>query len=98
MSKKKRILTALLAIAVFFVMLCSVLYIAAEADHDCIGENCPICQYIVNCQNILSNLSLAAGAALFTAALAYSLCRVIFADTGKITNHTLVTLKVKISN
>ena len=50
MEAKKRIIAILLAATVLFVMLYSALFIAAEADHDCVGENCPICYQINVCQ------------------------------------------------
>lgn len=71
MEKKKRIAALLLAVTVLLVMLYSALFIAAEADHDCVGENCPICYQINVCQNALKNLSLAVCAAVFAAALPY---------------------------
>ena len=49
MTKKKRIISLVVAAAVLFVMLYSALYIAAEANHDCVGENCPICYQINVC-------------------------------------------------
>ena len=38
MEKKKRIAALLLAVTVLLVMLYSALFIAAEADHDCISQ------------------------------------------------------------
>ena len=49
MTKRKRIISLVVAAAVLFVMLYSALYIAAEANHDCVGENCPICYQINVC-------------------------------------------------
>lgn len=45
-SQAKRLLAGVLAAAVLAVLLCSVFYMAAEADHACIGEDCPICACI----------------------------------------------------
>ena len=42
MTKRNRFLTTLLTIAVAFVMLTSVAYIAKESHHDCVGDNCAI--------------------------------------------------------
>ena len=98
MTKKKRIISLVVAVAVFFVMLYSALYIAAEANHDCVGENCPICYQISVCENILKNLSLTVCAAAFTAAFTYTLCISIFACTDVIIGHTLVSLKVKLTD
>ena len=98
MTKKKRIISLVVAAAVFFVMLCSALFIAAEADHECVGENCPICYQINVCRNTLKNLSLAVCAAAFAAALSYTLCRGVSVCTDYAQSYTLVSLKVKLSD
>ena len=98
MTKKKRIISLIVAVAVFFVMLYSALYIAAEANHDCVGENCPICYQISVCENTLKNLSLAVCAVAFAAAFTYTLCRSI-SDCADVTpSYTLVSLKVKLTD
>ena len=98
MEKKKRIAALLLAVAVLFVVLYSALFIVAEADHDCAGENCPICYQINICQNTLKKLSLAVFAAAFAAAFTYTLCRDISVCTDYAQSYTLVSLKVKLSD
>ena len=98
MTKKKRIISLIVAVAVFFVMLYSALYIAAEANHDCVGENCPICYQISVCENTLKNLSLAVCAVAFAAAFTYTLCRSISSSAAVIPSYTLVSLKVKLTD
>jgi len=98
MEKKKKVIAVFLTVALLFVMLYSALFIAAEADHDCVGENCPICYQINVCQNALKNLSLAVCAAAFAAAFAYTLCRGISVCTDYAQSYTLVSLKVKLSD
>lgn len=98
MTKKKRIISLVVAVAVFFVMLYSALYIAAEANHDCVGENCPICYQISVCENTLKNLSLAVCAVAFAAAFTYTLCRSITACADVTPSYTLVSLKVKLTD
>ena len=98
MTKKKRIISLVVAVAVFFVMLYSALYIAAEANHDCVGENCPICYQISVCENTLKNLSLAVCAVAFAAAFTYTLCRSISACADVTPSYTLVSLKVKLTD
>ena len=98
MEKKKKIITLLLAVAVLFVMLYSALFIAAHADHDCVGENCPICYQINVCKNTLKNLLLAVCTAAFAAAFTYTLCRCIHVRTDYAQRYTLVSLKVQLSD
>ena len=98
MAKKKRIIYLAVAVAVFFVMLCSAVYVAAEANHDCIGENCPICYYISVCEGILRGLSATVCAAAVTAALTHILRRSVSARAGEARCHTLVSLKVRLTD
>ena len=98
MEKKKKVIAVFLTVALLFVMLYSALFIAAEADHDCVGENCPICYQINVCQNTLKNLSFAVSAAVLAAAFTYTLCRGISVCTDYAQSYTLVSLKVKLSD
>ena len=98
MKKKNRIIAILLAVMVLFVMLYSALFIVAHAEHDCVGENCPICYQISVCENTLKNLSLAVCAVAFAAAFTYTLCRSISACADVTPSYTLVSLKVKLTD
>ena len=88
----------LLAVTILLVVLCSAAFIAEEASHDCAGENCPICDQISVCQNILKTFSFAVCAIAFAAAFTYTLRKHIFACTDKVPSYTLVSLKVKLTN
>ena len=98
MKKKNRILAILLAVMVLFVMLYSALFIVAHAEHDCVGENCPICYQISVCEHTLKNLSLAVCAVAFAAAFTYTLCRSISSSAAVIPSYTWVSLKVKLTD
>lgn len=98
MEKKKKIAAILLAVAVLLVVLYSALFIAAETNHDCTGENCPICYQINVCQNALKNLSSAVCTAILTAAFIHTLCKNILICRNFVQNYTLVSLKVKLSD
>jgi len=47
----------LLCLGMLFVMLLSPLYLAMEIDHDCHGDDCPICELIARCENTLRQFS-----------------------------------------
>lgn len=57
-------LSWLIAAAVLFVILGSVVFLAVEAGHDCSGHGCPVCAQLEACEEALQTLALAAGAAL----------------------------------
>ena len=97
MNKPKYIASAL-AVLLAFVMLFSVVYIALEADHDCCGEDCAVCVQLRTCENLLRNLFLtavllSAAGCLCTLNLAIAYPNFRFAHS-----HTLIALKVKLSN
>jgi len=98
MKKRFRLLTGLLAVVLVLVMLSSAGYIAAEAEHDCSGENCAICHQINACENLLKSIGLAGSAAAIAAATRYILCRIISSCTEVAHTFTLVSLKVKLSD
>lgn len=98
MANKKRIISLAVAVAVLFVMLCSTLFIAAEASHVCAGEDCPICYQISVCESTLGKLCLALCATAFVAAFIYTLRRSISACVYAIQNYTLISLKVKLTD
>ena len=98
MTKKFRFMTGVLAAVLAVVMLSSAVYIAAEADHNCSGEDCAICHQISTCENLLRSLGLAGAAAAITAAFIYTLCKAVLPCTETNGTLTLVSLKVKLSN
>lgn len=98
MTKKNRLIAGLLVMTVLFVMLSSVIYIAVESDHDCSGEDCPICYHINICANTLKSVGLIA-AAVAQAGLIFIFALFLLFSTRRLASHTtLVSLKVKLSN
>ena len=86
------------ALLLALVLLCSVLFVIAEADHDCHGEDCAICAQIVRCVSLLRELL----PALLLAAAFAALCRRLphrTAPAGWLRRLTSpIALKVKLSN
>ncbi len=53
-GKQHNILSAVIMIMMLLVIaLFSAYFIAAEADHDCCGEDCPICSMVQQCERAL---------------------------------------------
>ena len=59
MKDRKRLGALLLFVGLSFVMAVSFAFIAYEADHDCCGEDCPICRAIAVNIRMLRTLGLA---------------------------------------
>lgn len=98
MGKTKRILAMVMAVAIFAVMLSSALFLAEEADHDCIGDGCQICLQMNLCRGVLKSLSLVLLAAVAALTVAYILWGNFWPCQGSDGHITLVALKVKLSN
>ena len=52
MVRKGRVAVCLFAALLAVAMLFSVFFIALEAEHDCVGEDCPICQFIARIEQV----------------------------------------------
>ena len=95
---RKKILYVILACILILALVYPVVFIALESDHDCRGDDCPICFDIYLCCNVVKNLS-------FTAINIIIACLIvseifdgfIYSDTVKIPRSDLVALKVKLS-
>ena len=88
-KKRNRIAALLLAVTILVIMLYSAFFVAAEADHDCVGEGCPICYQVDACQNTLKSLSLAVCVTAVAVAFTYILCRCSFSLHGLCTKRYL---------
>jgi hypothetical protein len=42
-----------MAVMILFVMMFSAIFIVFHTDHDCTGEDCPVCACLQQCENIL---------------------------------------------
>lgn len=52
-QKISRVFACIMAAMVLFVVLFSAFFIVSHADHDCTGEDCPVCACLQQCENIL---------------------------------------------
>lgn len=55
-TKKQKTLAFITCMAFIAVALFSMLFIVKEADHDCTGENCPVCACIHQAEQTLKQL------------------------------------------
>ncbi len=98
MKKRIRFFSFLLAGVVFFVLLFSVVFIAAEAEHDCSGHGCAVCAQIAACKERLETISLAVGIQVLCLFLRNIVVTTEKSRTMISWQPTLVRLKVKLSN
>lgn len=98
MKSRMHFLNVAMAAMLVFVVLFFSFYIASEASHDCAGEDCPICQQISVCENVLRNISLGAAVTIGTLMLISILYRRHVIDNKKFQACTLISLKVELLN
>ena len=98
MTNKKRAIAVIVAAAILLVVIFSSVFIAAEADHDCVGENCPICCQIAVCKGILKILSAAVYISVFAIFVSYIFRERAAAFVPFSDSRTLVSLKIKLSD
>lgn len=98
MTKETRITAAVLAALAVLVMLSSAFFIVAHADHDCTGEDCPVCEQICACAKSFRRFAFAA---LIASAVITLVCACDIHLGGKacaFAPSTPILLKVKLSN
>lgn len=97
-SDHKRIAAGILGAVMLFIMLFSAYYISAQANHGCIGEDCPICACIAQCESTLrqigTGMALQIAFVLSAAILLASCCLC----ASVIREETPVTRKVRLNN
>ncbi len=98
MSRMKRIAGGILAFVFLAVLLFSAFFLAHEADHDCSGEDCPVCACIRQCENVLRRIG--SGAAALHAAIlpALLLTLTVFLRRPALCGETPVSRAVRLNN
>lgn len=98
MTKFKRILSFILAIAFCFVFFCSVMFIATESNHSCSGEDCPICAQINLCKDLIRRLVYTFASVILALSMHFAIIKIISFYKYLVENKTLVSLNIKLSN
>ena len=98
MKKRNCITAAVLAVLFALTILTSSVFIISHADHDCTGEDCPICEQVYACAQSLKNLVAAVAAMMVMLAFRFAAQAVMEQAKYAYIPHTPVNLKVKLSN
>ncbi len=99
MANRRRIAALILGVLFAFMLIFSSALIIHEADHDCCGEDCPICRVIAISLKLIRTLGLALLAAAAFSVLSrgghvsnsHPLCRIT-------APRTLVRLKIRLND
>ena len=96
--KSMRITAGLITVLMLAILLCSSLFIAIEAHHDCAGEDCSVCAMIETCENVLNRAvdSASAGAAAIIPVVLSAL--VFLTSATDVLFATPVSQKIRLNN
>lgn len=98
MAKKNRLVALAFAVVFCFVTVFSVFCIAAEVNHDCLGESCRICSVVEQCGTLLKTVSSSLVLLLFICWIAQSVVHMVQQQSTEQGAPSLVTMKTKLSN
>ncbi len=96
MVTKRRFAAAILMSLILVAVTASLFVVLHEADHDCIGEGCPICAIVAICQNTIKTLSGALAVFAAAAASVYFAVILITIFNASLHNETPISLRVKL--
>lgn len=86
-----------LAAVFLMIVLASALFEVLHADHDCSGENCPVCVQISVCEKLLTSGTVSAAVVMLAVCSAAALTSVRKIKSSK-RRDTLLSLKVMLLN
>ena len=95
---KKRIMSWILIVFFLSGVLFSYGYIARNVEHDCTGQECPICMHLQQAAQLLSNIKTMSTTPVFLAFLSVFTLGVVLVYTHEYCTDTLVSLKVELLN
>ncbi|WP_138269559.1 hypothetical protein [Anaerofustis stercorihominis] len=55
-NKSKKIIAYIITFMIISFLLFSSLFIIKNVNHDCVGDDCPICNFIHDIEHVLKNL------------------------------------------
>ena len=96
--RTKRIAAGIIAFLMLVIMLCAHTYIAAEAEHDCEGGDCPVCACIRQCESMIDQISNGTRMQLSVLIPLLFLIFLTFLPEYLILAETPVLLKVRLNN
>lgn len=98
MQNAKKRFSAVMAFIIALCFVLSVLFVVFEAEHDCSGDDCQICQTVNTCLHLLDNTTPKPDTAAAVMPVIYALVLVMGALSACLCSENLITLKVKLSD
>jgi hypothetical protein len=97
-SVTKKITAAIIAMMVVFIVFLSAFCLGLDAGHDCSGEDCPICDFMRQCENTLRGFGegIAQPAVVLLPFIPVLFVAGLFASFAS--SETLVSRKIRLNN
>lgn len=95
--KRRSCLAFVICAAILFGVLFSFLFIGSETQHNCCGEDCPVCISLEQAEQLLAQIGSAAAALLFPAFFLAVAC-IFSAAVLFLSTVTPVSRKVRLNN
>ena len=96
--KRKRTFSVAVCILFLFVTFASLFYIAKEENHNCTGEDCPICANVHQAEQTLRNLGTGMIAVAAVNPVYTGLMLLIIGPCLLVTSMSLVSKKVRLND
>lgn len=93
-----KILAPCIVILMLSVMVFSVMFIVSETDHDCTGEDCPVCALIQQCEQTVRSIGGGASAAAVSLLFSAFIIAAFPIPFITILCYTPVSLKIRLNN
>ena len=97
-SKARRITAGIMGLMMLAIVLFSAFFITFEADHDCCGEDCPVCSCIQYCENTLRCVVGRASMQLSFIIPVILVLFIAFVPEDVLFQDTLVSRKIRLNN
>ncbi|MCR5005884.1 MAG: hypothetical protein K6A77_08250 [Clostridiales bacterium] len=97
-NKSKRTAAGIMGLMMLFFVLFSALFIVVEADHECTGEDCPICLCIEQCEELMRQIGTGIKVMAMAVIISLGVLSAVCQCTDRVPLGTLVTEKVRLNN
>lgn len=98
MKNYKKVLASLAVTLILFAVISSLFVIEHEANHQCVGEGCPVCEIISVCQITVKTVADVSAVFALSAVLFKLACFSVSDNYSVPDDDTLISLKVKLLN
>jgi len=97
-TKKRKIFSMAICVIFLIVTFASLFSIAKEENHNCTGEDCPICANIHQAEQTLKNLNTGVIARAIMNPLSLILVLLIMGEALFVSSTSLISQKVRLNN